>query len=50
LQIELALDLGRLCYVYARAMLAVLAGQFLVQDLLAKHNAVVANVNAWPGN
>ena len=49
-QVKLALDLGRLGDVDARLLLLGLRGEFLVEDLLAENDAVVADVNARPGN
>jgi hypothetical protein len=45
LEVQLALDLGRFGDVDSRPMLAVLRGQFLIEDLFAKDDAIVANVN-----
>ncbi len=49
-QVELALDFGRLGHLEARFLLPGLRGEFLVQDLFAENDAVVADVNAGSGN
>ena len=50
LQVELALDLRRFGNAGARFMLACLRGQFFIEDLLAENNAIIADVNARPGD
>ena len=45
-QIELALDLGGLGNAAVRLVLLDLGGEFLVQDLFAERDAVVADENA----
>jgi hypothetical protein len=49
-EVKLAFNLGRLGDVEARLLLFGLGGQFLVQDLFAEGDAIVADVNAGSGN
>ena len=50
IHVELAFDLGRFGNVNARLVLPGLRGQFFVEDLLAKNDAVVADINAGAGD
>jgi hypothetical protein len=47
-EIELPLYLGRLRNIDLRLLLLGLGSQFFVQDLLAKNDAIVTDVNARP--
>jgi len=47
-QVKLALDLGGLGNAAARLVLLDLGGEFLVQDLFAERDAVVADENTRP--
>src|SRR5262249_20115383 len=52
MQIKVALDVGRLGHVLNRSgrCLARFRNEFLIEDVLAKNDTVVANVDAGPGN
>jgi hypothetical protein len=48
MQIELALDLGRLRHAQPRKALPALRAEFLVENVLAENDAVVADVDPGP--
>ena len=50
MQIKLAFDLGRLGNINARLVLPGLGGQFFVEHLLAKDDAVIADINPRAGD
>ncbi len=49
-EVKLALDLGGLGDADARLLLLGLRGELFVEDLLAEDDAIVADVNARPGD
>jgi len=50
LQIEQALDLGRFGDMHPAPVFPPLRGQFLIKDLFAENNAIIADIDAGTGD